>query len=260
MNADCPRQGGECRERMICMNPFARQNLRQFRGEGTGRIRAGFTLIELLVVIAIIAILAAMLLPALARARDVTHRISCLSRERQIGAMILMYADSSNMQIPPALDQSPARYVTGFTWISKMLHANGDKLNSDGAGSTESTNKLFECPKITEWRAPFYRWLYNAKLGGLQGPDGSPNEPSFPLHRLKKISRTCIFLEGVTGQGSFTNALQLQPYYEYRRAEYRHENGANLLYADGHASYEKPTAEGMSISQVARQDVSTMYE
>jgi prepilin-type N-terminal cleavage/methylation domain-containing protein len=81
--------------------------------------RRGFTLIELLVVIAIIAILAAMLFPVFAHAREKARQTSCISNLKQLGTAMLMYAEDSDGLFPPAVAR-PSRAQKNYYEMSWM--------------------------------------------------------------------------------------------------------------------------------------------
>jgi prepilin-type N-terminal cleavage/methylation domain-containing protein len=109
------------KNRLNCTNLIARR---------CGAFRGAFTLIELLVVIAIIAILAAMLLPALAKSKTKAQGITCMNNTKQLMLAIHLYADDFNGFLPPNPDDGNTRPY--HNWCPGQAgRGGGEEFNSD---------------------------------------------------------------------------------------------------------------------------------
>ncbi len=185
-------------------------------------MRRGFTLIELLVVIAIIAILAAILFPVFARAREKAREASCLSNSKQIGLAWAMYVQDYNENVPPYA----IRYLDPAGWGPRWYQLIEPYVKNQA---------LFVCPsEATSTMGYAYNGYY------LVNPEWNPypaNSASF----LADITHPAEMI--VTGESLQSQFFLYLPSHKnnadlaWRFTFTRHNEGCNYTFADGHAKW-----------------------
>ena len=247
-----------------CQKSYSRQN--------------AFTLIELLVVIAIIAILAAMLLPALAKAKDKAKTVNCVSNMRQWGLAIQIYAGDNSDGIPHD-GMNPSTYNSGDSqqvnaWFNLLPELVGERTlktyatAAAAAGGTALINsqympfpggagKMWECPAATMSTAEiqgvsgagkdgFFSYVMNIDLkkadaSGVTGPNRT--YPIMPkLTAIPKATATVFMTDQYfnSTEGAANAFYSVNPASRWRAFPIRHrKQGGILVFFDGHASYFK---------------------
>jgi prepilin-type N-terminal cleavage/methylation domain-containing protein/prepilin-type processing-associated H-X9-DG protein len=238
--------------------PPARDGRKEFRMHDRGknrreysRRRRGFTLIELLVVIAIIAILAAILFPVFARARESARKTSCASNLKQIGLGWLQYAQDYDERVMPL-----GTYISsgnGDYWWGKVR---GGVLDA-GQGFLQPYMKsaqLQACPAFDNaMRADLGLTGYAYNNGYLSpssyGPPPTYAETQAPasMAQIQETARTVAFADsaGISYRDDTTmigNTYLGAPSqsYGYPTFHARHNATGNVLWCDGHVKAMKP--------------------
>ena len=232
------------------------------------RANGGFTLVELLVVIAIVAILAALLLPALRAAKEQARTIQCLGQLKQFSYAWNLYADDYEDRIPPNYARGGPAQIETNTWVQGWLDDGFFFDWSDNTNTmylTESLIAPYLARSIAIWHCPGDRstapygfasvspgvrlprvrsYSMNDHLNALD-PMG-PNRWKIMRQRSDMTSPgpAMIFLfiderEDTIDDGTFLVDMSSEPPFLYSSPRSSHNGAGTLSFADGHAELKK---------------------
>ena len=198
-------------------------------------MRRGFTLIELLVVIAIIAILAAILFPVFAKAREKARQTSCASNVKQLSLALLMYVQD---------------YDEMFT-VVRSIQPYYARLWYEAIAPYVKNSQVFVCPSAnytSAWGGYGYNGYGSNRNNGLgyrhQYDDGSPSSGQAPPVLAVIEQPASMFMVGEP----MINTYILGAYGSYLPSA-RHNGGSNIGHVDGHVKWYN--AQAISTTKTA---------
>ena len=216
--------------------------------------RTGFTLIELLVVIAIIAILAAILFPVFARAREKARQTSCLSNMKQIGLATLMYAQDYDETMPPyevqhgsSLARASSAYDTIYPYVNNeqvFICPSGDYTWQGHGSGTRSEFPAGEGVFRQTMRASYGTILQVSSSDGTRVNPTPYTTTGRKMATIQRPAETILIFETGTGYLAHKSSIgfatddtpnTMSAAGNVGSMRYRHNMQMNVLYADGHA-------------------------
>ena len=211
-------------------------------------MKRGFTLIELLVVIAIIAILAAILFPVFARAREKARQTSCLSNMKQLALGKLMYAQDYDERFGGESFYYYGDIAMGEAYARAWF---GDYIQPYVAN-----RQVLECPSFS-WTYNSYRSNWGPLVCSYAFPNIAHNAnhtsvPSLSRAKLAVIqapAETIMLIESrsvqiFTGSTADLRLLDIKDSGSNDRTRRAHNDGFNIAYCDGHAKWDRDTQPG----------------
>jgi prepilin-type N-terminal cleavage/methylation domain-containing protein/prepilin-type processing-associated H-X9-DG protein len=224
--------------------------------------RNGFTLIELLVVIAIIAILAAILFPVFAQAREKARQATCVSNLKQLGTATTLYAQDYD-ETYPMLESGGTQRLTTANLLDPYIKTNKKNVNAQG-GNLWPEDSIWRCPTGTTYnsgdlRSYFkvgYNWLYLTQVnpgakGDFKGKNYDWLQGGRSLASVNQPAETVIFADaghcdGPKGKQDTWDSLISPgalaangPNAWVSAVEARHNGMATVTWCDGHVKPAK---------------------